>query len=528
MKHKILAIAILSAGFLSAIAQDEFDALRVTPSDISGTARYTAMAGAFTAVGGDASAIKDNPAALGIYRHWEATFTLGYDYKGTNTNGVQVSRDGINHRFNARQAGFVFNFGGKKNRTRGMITNSISFTYDHLYDFRRDFVVGTQKGAAPSQRHSLTNLMALQAGTSGDVTEAMLSTQNGNDPYADVQVGWLSELGYQSYLINPADNGFTSMLNDGEQTAYRHAVSEYGGINEYSFSWGGNINNYLFIGAGIGIRTLRYRAETTYAEKFEQGGNFQIDNEYETSGAGVNFSLGVIGMPTDWLRLGASIQSVTLHTLKDFNRATAEFYISDEAQGRFTTPNGGEDYSYKFNTPMQVTAGAAFLIKGKGLISVEYDFDRYQSLKFRDKQDTEAFQDPNNAVHKVARNMHTLKIGAEYCPINWLSIRAGYARQTPSVERNAQRFMRYNTVRVDSEYEIPETIQYASAGVGFRGSWWSIDLAYQFRTYKSTFYSYAAGTYYTDELVLNDDLQTPAISVKNNRHSAMVTFGIRF
>ncbi len=529
MKIKALLISSLLLLTSLSYAQDEFDALRITPSDIQGTARYTAMAGAFTAIGGDASAVKDNPAALGIYRHWEATFTLGYDYKGTKTSSQGFDRNGFNNRFNARQAGFVFNFGGKKNRTRGLITNSLAFTYDHLYDFRRDFVTGASKEAKPSTHASLTRLAALQASTKGTVTEAMLSTENNNDPYSNLDVGWLAELGYQSYLINPQSaGGFSTLLGEDELVKSRHAISEYGGINEYGLSWGGNINNYLFIGAGIGLRTLRYRAETTYAEHFEQEGSFQIDNEYETSGVGVNFSLGVMGMPTDWLRLGASIKSVTLHNLKDYNIATSQYYITEEQKGTVTTPKGGIDYSYKFNSPMQVTAGAAFFIKSQGIISIEYDFDRYQSLKFRDKSDAEAFTDANNAIKHAARNTHTLKIGAEYRPLEWLSIRAGYARQTPSVERNAQRFLRHNTVRIDSEYEIPQTVQFASAGIGFRGTWWNIDLAYQYRVYKSTFYSFAAGTYYTEDLPLDDKYQAEASDLKNQRHSASLTFGIRF
>lgn len=44
--------------------------------DISGTARYVGMAGAMTAVGGDASAVWDNPAGLGAYQSFEAQLTL--------------------------------------------------------------------------------------------------------------------------------------------------------------------------------------------------------------------------------------------------------------------------------------------------------------------------------------------------------------------------------------------------------------------------------------------------------------------
>ena len=61
---------------LTLVAQTEFDALRYLQPDISGTARYSAMGGAFGALGADASAIKDNPAGLGIYRSSELSATM--------------------------------------------------------------------------------------------------------------------------------------------------------------------------------------------------------------------------------------------------------------------------------------------------------------------------------------------------------------------------------------------------------------------------------------------------------------------
>lgn len=529
MKTKYFILMIVALSVLKVSAQDEFDALRVSLNDINGTARYTAMGGAFVAIGGDAGAIKDNPAALGVYRRSEVTFTVGYNFKDVPTRSMGVSRENDIHRFNAQQAAFVINFGGKKNRTKGLITNSISFSYNHLYDFRRNFTVGNGVGQL-GDRASLTRLAALQANTGG-VDAAMLSDRN--DPYGNLSVGWLSEVAYQGYLINPVDDEagkpFASLLGEDERVSYRNKLSEYGGVNEYSFGWGGNINNYLFLGVGIGIRTLRYRMESTYAEAFENNGNFTLNNDFETTGTGVNFQFGIMGMPTDWMRLGASIQSSTLYRIKDYNSSSIDYYIDEEKKGFSETPEGGgADLAYRFRSPMRVNAGAAFFVMQKAILSAEYEFNRYQGLRFTDKNDAEAFKDANEAIGRTARNTHTLKLGAEYKPLDWLSLRAGYARQTTLVERNAQRILRYNTVRADSEYEIPETVQYASAGIGFRGEWWMVDLAYQFQTYRSKFYSYAAGAYYTEDNLLDDRYQVAAADIHNKRHSIMLTFGVRF
>jgi hypothetical protein len=51
----------------SVFAQDVTDALRFSRGDVSGTARYTAMGGAFGALGGDISAIHLNPASSAVF-----------------------------------------------------------------------------------------------------------------------------------------------------------------------------------------------------------------------------------------------------------------------------------------------------------------------------------------------------------------------------------------------------------------------------------------------------------------------------
>ena len=52
------------------------DILRYTRTELKGTARYVAMGGAFNALGGDFSAIKDNPAAAAVFLNSEIGLTL--------------------------------------------------------------------------------------------------------------------------------------------------------------------------------------------------------------------------------------------------------------------------------------------------------------------------------------------------------------------------------------------------------------------------------------------------------------------
>ena len=62
-----------AAVFTPAKAQDY---ARLGERTILGTARYIGMGGAMSAIGGDPSAVHDNPAGLGLYRRTEVMLTL--------------------------------------------------------------------------------------------------------------------------------------------------------------------------------------------------------------------------------------------------------------------------------------------------------------------------------------------------------------------------------------------------------------------------------------------------------------------
>ena len=58
INHFFILLGILTSAHLN--AQDIYDALEYTESNVSGTARFNAMSGAFSALGGDISSVFDN------------------------------------------------------------------------------------------------------------------------------------------------------------------------------------------------------------------------------------------------------------------------------------------------------------------------------------------------------------------------------------------------------------------------------------------------------------------------------------
>ena len=98
------AICILASAFLlsggAVFAQGEMDAYKFSQYDLSGTARYLGMGGAFGALGGDISAMGGNPAGLGIYRSSEIVTTLSLSSMKTNTEWSGTKMDENRTKFN--------------------------------------------------------------------------------------------------------------------------------------------------------------------------------------------------------------------------------------------------------------------------------------------------------------------------------------------------------------------------------------------------------------------------------------------
>ena len=103
MLNKLLKIA-LAISTITGSAQNHLDALRYSDQNINGTARYSAMAGAFGSLGAEFAALSSNPAGIGMYQFSEITFTpsLNFNstksyYKGMNLSSYKVLFSTMEH-----------------------------------------------------------------------------------------------------------------------------------------------------------------------------------------------------------------------------------------------------------------------------------------------------------------------------------------------------------------------------------------------------------------------------------------------
>ena len=185
---KRLLLILLLAYSLSPIANCQ-DVQRFSERQLIGTARYVGMGGAMTAIGGDPSAVLDNPAGLGLYRRCEVALTIDETIDNTiqllNNSTQPLHNRNTRSRFAAPHVSLVWAW-GNPGKQRGMIYNNLMFSVNRLANYNRDIVVDGKDMGLVSTICNITNDM-------GGVAEENLQ----NTPWNDVEIGWLSILGYE-------------------------------------------------------------------------------------------------------------------------------------------------------------------------------------------------------------------------------------------------------------------------------------------------------------------------------------------
>ncbi len=522
MKRIILINLAILFGFV-AIAQSEFDALKYVQPDIYGTARYSSMAGAFGALGGDPSAVRDNPAGLGIYRKSEFTTTI--DFKEHSAKSIWYSSNETKdnfYKFGFNQFSYVLSIPTSKSSRKSLQYSNFSISYNRLRNLDRSIRINGGSGATSS----LTDYIAY---FTGDSNPADLYEVDGYNPYNNVNVSWLSTIFANSGLIegyiDSQGQFWSSALLLDETVSPTYKLRERGYLNEYSFSWSGNFNNTFYLGASINIHELNYSLKSDYGEVFSSdGGYLNLINNFTSSGNGVGFKLGGIYAPIDYIRLGASIQTPIAYKIKDYFYAdlnsgfnTDDGFIN-QSDG---TPRG--DNSFKLSGPLTYNLSAALIVGNKGLISVEYAGTQNSRARFMDNyNDSFDFEIENDSINALFNTMHTFKLGGEYKVNNNISLRAGAAFMNPPTLPRIGKEFYANTVRTDVDYLVQEgNSRYFTGGAGYRGRNWYVDLALINKVYSQKFYPY------NNQSLDSNSNYAPA-NIRHNNFNVIATLGFRF
>ncbi len=392
MKRILFIATLFAATFTSysqALGYQDLGIL-FSQNDQNGTARFTAMSGAFGALGGDISSININPAGLAVYKN--SAFASSFN---TRTTDINASYYGNNittqsEYVNISQAGAVLLFDTAYNSEWTQF--AVGFNYRINKDFKDTF---------------------LAKGNSGVST----FTEYPNDPNTPVT------------QYNIADGQVFNNIFNGE-------------ISEYNFGFSAVHQNKLYIGASFNTYDLKFSQQASLDEFNNDGNGNNLDrNLYQenlTTGTGYSLSAGFIYKAHKNFRFGLSYQTPTWFTeiLQDTNyQGDSDVEIGDvlylQGNDSYNFVALSESIAYKLKTPSKLTASAAFIFGKMGLISLDYALKNYQKILLSDGY----FTNENQFFQNSLRNTHTLNVGTEW-RLDRFSIRGGYAfEQSP--DRNA-------------------------------------------------------------------------------------------
>jgi hypothetical protein len=457
------------------------DAVRYAQDNITGTARFRAMSGAFGAVGGDLSAITVNPAGSAIFNNNQVGITLSNQ---NLVNDSQYFGDNVTtnkeNSFILNQAGGVFVF-KDRNSNKGWNKITIGASYENTNNFNNNtFSMGS------NPYNSIANYFLAYAngdpGRNNAIALGDIRNIDYRDQYYNEQQAYF---GYNGYVINPAtpDNNNTTYtsnvpaLSPGQGYHQENNISERGYNSKLSFNIATSYNDRLYFGANLNVHITDYRRTSSFYEFNNEPltsnatiSEVTFNNDLYTYGNGFSFQLGAIGKVTEAFRLGIAYESNTWYELYD-ELSQSLYSTTENNSGAFNytvNPNIINVYErYTLQTPGKVTFSGAYVFGKNGLISIDYSIKDYGNTKFKPTDDPDFIQ-RNQQISNQLTNNGELRVGAEY-KINRLSLRGGY---------------RYEGSPYKDKTTIGDTNSF-SGGLGYNFGGTKLDLAYSYLERKS-------------------------------------------
>jgi hypothetical protein len=461
MKKIILTVTITSCAFFS-MAQDFIDnALLFSRVKPGGSARIQALGGAQISLGGDYSSALSNPAGLGMFNRSEFTLSPALSFFNASSNYFSTTTEESKSVFNIPGASIVIHSPSQEGT--GFLGGSFGISLTRINDLNLDY-----EYAGVNSQNSIIDYFINDA---GDIDPEELLF-NGSYFYS------LTGLAYNNYLIEDRvdDNGNVSydsrlLFTSGLQ---KEVSQRKGAQYQWSIAYGANFSDKFFAGASLGITTLRYKLNQTYSESnlnYPADADvalrdFSLNEDYDIKGSGINFSIGGIYRPLNFLQVGASFTTPTYYQITDTYKARVESSWNNYQYYPDVTLNSvSEEFDeplvseYNLSTPMRLNTGVSVITK-YGLISTDVEFVNYSRAKYKsDIADDFGFE--NDEIRAEYASTMNLRVGAEYRYEEY-RIRAGFAHQGDPLANSGG---------------ADRSVTSFSGGLGYRQKKFYIDLA---------------------------------------------------
>jgi hypothetical protein len=514
-KLSIIGCAITLS--LSVCAQIPEDVIKFSWQPVSTTARIAAVGGAMGSLGGDISAISVNPAGLAFFKTTDFVLSPNYTFQNNKSNFRGTSSNQKDSYIGLGPTGAVFGLaeGGRWSN------KAISIAVSRPANFRNDIYYEGENNFS-----SFGEQYALEAAQSGLTIDGILNSN---------AISFGTRMALYTYFVDTATlPGRTSpdfvsvamfdQLKNGKEFLVKqaHRIKTSGGVTELALAYSANMDDRLYVGGAIGLNFVKYAKESILSETDATG----ISNNYfdfaeltensSTKGFGLNLKLGVIGKPSEFVRLGFAVHSPTIYSLTD----TYDASMRVNTENYRTTPgieqvsvralNDGSIPSYKYDlyTPWRFMVSGSYVLreiedvrKQKGFLTADVEYVTYRTNKYKDPENADGgyYESVTDAIKDYYKNAFNFRVGGEL-KFTTLMTRLGFAY--------------YSNPYKDSE--LKGSKMYLSGGLGYRGSGIFVDVTYVHAIQKDISFPYR----------LSDKANTFA-STRGMGGNVMLTFGIK-
>jgi hypothetical protein len=477
MIKKFLILISVLTGY-SVFAQDDIDAMRYSQTGFYGDARFTAMAGSFGALGANLSCMNFNPAGIAMYRNGEFVFTPGVKFQSVNTSHYDNTAGDFVSKVNISNIGFVSAWNSKNNYppssrqyTDFNQRNAFGISYNRMADFN-------------------TNVTIQGYPSNSSIVNDFVNAAQGYGPASlNPTYEWLA---YQSGVIYNVNDtlhykGDITTAPHPNPLAQTKTIKTSGRMGELAFSFAHAFNDQFYLGATMGVPSVKYTRQSTYTESDYKSTipyfrSLEYNEQLVTSGTGINLKIGGIYRINENLRVGAYVHTPTRINLTDnyqysMNTTFDNYvYVPFQNDTALTgSANTSGYFKYRVTTPARAGASVCYIYKKLLAVNADAEFVNYASAKMKDAGNY--LNGVNLIIAQKYKSTLNLRIGAEL-NIRPVVIRVGYASYgSPFGQVLTGKFVR-NTL---------------SGGVGFRGPRnVYIDLGLMYTQWSEDYYVYSA------------------------------------
>jgi hypothetical protein len=258
-----------------------------------------------------------------MYQRNEISVTLGAGIAQTKNYNAYNANDNTKFRMAINNIGASFQV---YEGTGGLTAVNFAFGYNKTADYNYDMAY-----TGPNTVSSLADAFADIANANGLVINSQnkIADQRGYYDYDMNPYFWGTAMGYKAGLINKGANGwYPDEIAPGAQMSQYTNLQSRGSAGEFSFAFGFNISNVVYLGASLDIQSIQRKQNICYNEyiDYAQGErpdgatypyqlrDFTFEQSMNIDGTGVGAKFGIVIRPIEALRIGLAVHTPSYYS----------------------------------------------------------------------------------------------------------------------------------------------------------------------------------------------------------------------